>query len=148
MDPQKAKVDGKLFTKHLKKDLLPALRALYPGGDGIYVQDGASAHKCDLAQTYLTQELGRYGFVNKNQWPPKSPDLNPLDYHFWNALKVKVYEGRREPFTSIEQLKRRVKRVWDSAINMEQVQKSVVQFKKRLRAVMDTQGGPINHKFR
>ena len=76
------------------------------------------------------------------------PDLNPLDYHFWNALKVKVYEGRREPFTSIEQLKRRVKRVWDSAINMEQVQKSVVQFKKRLRAVMDTQGGPINHKFR
>ena len=99
-------------------------------------------------QSYLTQELGRYGFVNKNQWPPKSPDLNPLDYHFWNALKVKVYEGRREPFTSIEQLKRRVKRVWDSAINMEQVQKSVVQFKKRLRAVMDTQGGPINHKFR
>ena len=43
---------------------------------------------------------------------PKSPDSNPLDYYFWNALKVKVYEGLPKPFTSIEQLKRRVKRVW------------------------------------
>ena len=50
---------------------------------------------------------------------PKSPDLNPLDYYFWNALKVKVYEGLRKVFASIEQLKRRVKRVWDSVINEE-----------------------------
>ena len=50
---------------------------------------------------------------------PKSPDLNPLDYYFWNALNVKVYEGLRKVFASIEQLKRRVKRVWDCAINEE-----------------------------
>ena len=62
-----------------------------------------------------------------------------MDYYFWNALKVKVYEGLRKVFASIEQLKRRVKRVWDSAINEESVQKSVVKFKKRLGAVMDTQ---------
>ena len=78
-----------------------------------------------LAKNYLTQAFGRYGFANEKQWPPKSPNLNPLDYWFWNSLKEKVYEGRREPFRSV--LKRRVKRV---------------------RAVMDAQGGPISHKLR
>ena len=148
VNPQKTKVNGKYFTRHLEKDLVPSLHALYPDGNGIYVQDGASAHTSNLAQNYLTQEFGRYGFVNKNQWPPKSPDLNPLDYWFWNSLKNKVYEGRREPFSSIAQLKRRVKRVWDSAVNEEQLKKSILQFKKRLRAVMDAQGGPIVHKFK
>jgi len=22
-------------------------------------------------------------FINKEAWPPNSPDLNPLDYHVW-----------------------------------------------------------------
>jgi hypothetical protein len=96
----------------------------------------------------MTLSDGRHGFVNKNQWPPKSPDLNPLDYWFWNSLQTKVYEGRREPFTTIEQLKRRIKRVWNEAVEEEQLKKSILQFKKRLRAVMDAQGGQITHKFR
>ena len=64
VDPAKMKVDGKYFTKHLKKDLVPALHKLYPNGDGLYVQDGASAHTSNLAQNYLKQEFGRDGFVN------------------------------------------------------------------------------------
>lgn len=148
VNPANTKVDAKYFTSHLKKDLIPALSQLYPNGDGIYVQDGASAHTSNLAQEFLKKTFGRDGFVNKNQWPPKSPDLNPLDYWFWNSLKEKVYEGRTEPFESIEQLKRRVKRVWQSAIDDTQLKKSILQFKKRLRAVMDANGGPIVHKFR
>lgn len=148
VNPQKTKVNGKRFTRHLKKDLIPALRALYPNGDGIYVQDGASSHTSKLAQNFLSKELGRFRFVNKSQWPPKSPDLNPLDYFFWDSLSRRVYEGRREPFATIEQLKRRIKRVWKDAANDDQVKKSVLQFKKRLRAVIVTHGGPIVHKFR
>ena len=26
------------------------------------------------------------GFVKKDEWPPNSPDLNPLDYHVWGAM--------------------------------------------------------------
>ena len=94
------------------------------------------------------KELGRFRFVNKLQWPPKSPDLNPLDYWFWDSLSRKVYEGQREPFVTVEQLKRRIRRVWNDAANDDQVKKSVMQFKKRLRAVMDAYDGPIVHKFR
>ena len=127
---------------------MPAFPSLYPNGKGVYVQDGASAHTSNLVQDYLRQEFGRYGFVNKKQWPPKSPDLNPLDYWFWNALIERVYEGRRTPFISIEQLKRRVRRVWTSAINKHHLEKAVLQFKKRLNAVIQMEGGPIVHKFR
>ena len=130
INPQESKVNGKCFTKHLEKDLLPALNQLYPAGNGIYVQDGASSHTCSLTQNFLKEKLGRHGFVNNKQWPPKSPDLNPLDYHFWDALKEKVYEGRKEPFTSLDQLKRRVRRVWESANNDEHRKRAILQFRK------------------
>jgi hypothetical protein len=32
--------------------------------------------------------IGRGGAQN---WPPKSPDLNPLDYHVWGYLKAILY---------------------------------------------------------
>ena len=147
VDPGKQKVDAKYFANHLKRDLVPALHDLYPDGDGIYVQDGASAHTSNLAQDYLKEVFGRDGFVNKNQWPPKSPDLNPLDYYFWNAVKEKVYEGRREPFTNLAQLKRRIKYVWDAAFDEEASRKAITEFRKRLRAVVVNKGGPIVHLF-
>ena len=25
-------------------------------------------------------------FITKDEWPPNSPDLNPLDYHVWGAM--------------------------------------------------------------
>ena len=80
-----------------------------------------------------------------DQWPLKSLDLNPLDHWFWNALKEKVYEGRQEPFTSIGELKKRVQEVWKSAWNEQHLKKSVLQFKKKLNAVIQRQGEAILH---
>ena len=34
-------------------------------------------------------------FIGKDYWPPQSPDLNPIDYHVWDSLSEKVYEGRK-----------------------------------------------------
>ena len=42
-----------------------------------------------------------------------SLDVNPLDYFFWDLLKMKVYKGRGgEPFSSEEELKTKIKAVW------------------------------------
>jgi hypothetical protein len=35
--------------------------------------------------------IGRGGTQN---WPPRSPDLNPLDYHVWGYMKAVVYEQK------------------------------------------------------
>ena len=33
-------------------------------------------------------------FIEPDNWPPNSPDLNVLDYHVWSALQQKVYRHR------------------------------------------------------
>ena len=32
-------------------------------------------------------------FVKKDEWPPNSPDLNPLTYYFWDTMleRYKVF---------------------------------------------------------
>ena len=32
-------------------------------------------------------------FVKNTDWPPKSPDCNPLDYYFWDRVQEKVHDS-------------------------------------------------------
>lgn len=65
--------------------------------DGIWFQhDGAPPHTSALAQRWLGRNfprryIGRGGVVD---WPPRSPDLNPLDFGFWGILKSHVYREK------------------------------------------------------
>ena len=68
-------------------------RRLYPDGDDNYIfqQDSAPSLRCRLAQQFL--QANTPGFIHSDlsdTWPPNSPDLNPLDYYVWNALKELV----------------------------------------------------------
>ena len=62
--------------------------------DRIYFQqDGASAHFSRPVRKWLdsnfgTRWIGRGGPIH---WPPRSPDLTPLDFFLWNRLKSVVY---------------------------------------------------------
>lgn len=40
-------------------------------------------------------------------WPPRSPDLNPLDFFFWGALRAIVYRSGRAMRT-VADLRRRI----------------------------------------
>ena len=48
------------------------------------------------------QWIGRGGPV---AWPPRSPDLNPLDFYFWGHLKSVVYAT---PINTVEELRNRI----------------------------------------
>ena len=48
---------------------------------------------------FLTENIY---FIKKNEWPPMSPDLNPMDYAIWPALRELVYFQQIEPFTEEE----------------------------------------------
>ena len=73
----------------------------------------------------------------------RSPDLNELDYYFWNAMKERVYEGVRELFQDINLLERRITRVWSRVIHLEAVRKATEKFRPRIQCVVDNEGGPI-----
>ena len=57
-----------------------------------YQHDGAPRHFSQVISQYLNQQfpnrwIGRSGEQN---WPSRSPDLNPLDYHVWGCTKAMV----------------------------------------------------------
>ena len=80
----------------------------------VFQQDGAPPHWALDVRAYLNDELenrwvGRAAAADDALllWPPRSPDLTPLDYFLWGFIKGKVYYPPLA--TSIEQLKKRIR---------------------------------------
>lgn len=69
-----------------------------------YQCDGAPIHNTRHVQERLL-EIFRGKVIGRNMeqyWPPRSPDLTPLDFFLWGYLKQKVYKKR--PFRNIDHL--------------------------------------------
>ena len=86
-------------------------------------------------------------FIAKHERQPNAPDLNPLDYHGWDALSEAVYRQRREKFASTDELKAAIMAAWEE-VSLGTIRKSIDQWKPRLRAVVEADGGPISHIFK
>ncbi|CAK1592334.1 unnamed protein product [Parnassius mnemosyne] len=61
-----------------------------------FQQDGATAHTSNVAmpvvrQLFPNKVISRRGDI---PWPPRSPDLTPMDFFLWGYLKTKVYETK------------------------------------------------------
>lgn len=59
-----------------------------------YQHDGAPAHfainvRAHLDATFGRKWIGRGGPV---AWPPRSPDLSPLDFFVWGHMKSLIYD--------------------------------------------------------
>ena len=70
--------------------MFTAVKKLVKRDDWMFVQDRASSHRSNLVQDYLEKTL-QHRFVKCVEWPLSSPDVNPLDYFFWDLVKSKVY---------------------------------------------------------
>ena len=128
--------------------MFPAIKKLVKRYDWIFGQDSAPSHRPNLVQDFLEKTLKRR-FVKCVEWPSSSPDVNPLDYFFWNLVKTKVYQGRAgEPFSSKEELKTKIKAVWkDCETDLKPLQKAIKDFVPRLQAIEENQGYCINMIF-
>ena len=54
------------------------------GNDWTFQQDGAKPHFHEKTQEWWTNNFS--SFIQRNHWPPNSPDLSPLDYCLWDEL--------------------------------------------------------------
>jgi hypothetical protein len=90
------RMSSQLYLDFLQNELqellddlpLIALRQMW------FQQDGAPPHYGRQVRTYLDREfegrwIGRGGPI---PWPPRSPDLTPLDFFLWSYIKQKVYK--------------------------------------------------------
>jgi transposase len=134
----------KINTKYYTEDLLPLLiedcRTLLRN-EFIFQQDGAPAHTARQAQDWLQQHA--YDFIGKDQWPPNSPDLNPLDYCIWGVM-LERYEKHTPKPTNINELKVVLQQIWET-LPIATVQKAVLSFRKRLQACIRSDGGHFEH---
>ena len=79
--------EGTIDHARYIREVLPV--ALKYGNDilGTYwtfQQDGAMPHVHHLTQQWCKDNFP--SFIDKDHWPPNSPDLNPLDYSIWDEL--------------------------------------------------------------
>lgn len=89
------RLDGQAYLLFLQNDL-PALLEhvnLALLGRMWFQNDGAPCHfavsvRQHLNETYRNRWIGRSGTIS---WPPRSPDLNPIDFFIWGCYKEIVY---------------------------------------------------------
>ena len=88
-----------------------------------FQQDGARPHTTRLVLDWLASKFGNRVISNLTDrvWPPRSPDLSPLDFWFWGIC---LSELRGSPPNSIEELKETIN-TYASCLNPEKIRKAV-----------------------
>ena len=127
----------------LQTSILPAIRELC-GDETFYLQqDGAPPYYHLDVRMYLDETLpgrwiGRRGAV---KFPPRSPDLTPLDFYLWGSLKNDVY--RSKPAT-LDDLRESIA-MSCAAITLDRLQNVVQAADRRVRQCLDADCGHFEH---
>ncbi|RYP14446.1 hypothetical protein DL767_010390 [Monosporascus sp. MG133] len=127
-------VTSRRYIEVLERGLLP----FYEAGDP-FIQDNAPIHKAGAVKEFFE----RHG-VWVLEWPPHSPDLNPIE-HLWRALKDKIYEIEPEFGRLLDNEEERhrafeiIEDAW-SQLDLRLVVKLIKSFPNRLRAVRRARG--------
>jgi hypothetical protein len=137
---RKTKIDADYYVNSLLPSLVDDCENLMPG-DFIFQQDGAPAHTARLTQDWLAVNCPE--FIAKDEWPPNSPDLNPLDYHVWGAMLQKYQEHNPKP-TTADELKAVLQTIWDE-LPQQSVEKAIIAFRKRLQLCIEAEGRHFEH---
>ena len=87
-------VNADRYLQMLQQHVCPQLAQKRKLSSCIFMQDGAPPHFASRVRDYLLQTFGSNRLISRGCdqfWPPRSPDLNPLDYWFWGWMKARIY---------------------------------------------------------
>ena len=137
-------VNGQRYEALLSNFVLPKLREKPDVMEQlIFQQDGAPPHIYRPVKSLLRENFGNR-IISRHfpeQWPPRSPDLNPLDFWLWGYLKSRVFQHAPQ---SIDELKVAI-RAEISLLRHDDLKKAVLHFADRASAVIEQNGGHFEH---
>ena len=79
-DRSKGGVDWYRYRQVLQEKLLLFVKELDAAGrDPLVIEDGAASHK----SKWTKQQYRQWGLQKIEDWPPRSPDINPIEQAWW-----------------------------------------------------------------
>lgn len=133
------KVDGimnaRQYISILDQNLAESANKMNIGDQYIFMQDNDPKHTARITKQFFEQRA-----INVLDWPPQSPDLNPIE-NLWSILDSKVpTHRRRNPNLFFESLQS----TWNE-LPHELLEKLVESMPARLQAVLATRGGSTKY---
>lgn len=141
------RLNGELYLGFLN-DTLPPLLENVPLNDRVrlwFMHDGAPPHFSINVREYLNQNyndrwIGRGG---PTAWPPRSPDLNPLDFCIWEYLKSLVYS---RPVDNLADLRQQIEDACRTIRrNPGRFERIRASFLRRCEVCVQMEGGHVEH---
>lgn len=126
-----ANLDAKLQKQILVDHLLPSARDLFDAGkEWFFLHDIDKKFKSNLVQDWLESKS-----VRCIDFPPYSPDLNPIE----NLWAVLAREVEKTPCSTVKELMDCVEEVWQTACKPLMAE-LVASMPRRIEAVLEAKG--------
>lgn len=134
---------GETYLGYLQNDIRALLQN---AGNIVWQQDGAPPHNARQVRLFLDESyhtwIGTHGPI---AWPPRSPDLTPLDYFLWGTLKEEIYkEGSNTPETLQNKISSKIRELNRNPQKLAEVRNN---FLKRIRVCIQQNGGHFEQFF-
>ena len=121
------------YLDTLRDYLVPEIEAVRElGVDMVFMQDNAPCHKTNLVMNFLATNR-----IQTLNWPPQSPDLNPIE-NLWAIVKARRFKKFGIPRTRIELIEQ-IFEMWN-AIDQELLDTLVDSIENRLKEVVRLRG--------
>ena len=125
------------YTETLQKHLIPTAGTKFPDGNYIFQQDNATCHKAKLTKQFLQNNE-----IQVMEWPPYSPDLNPIE-NLWAILKQKLSQNG---YSTKSELVNNVRRIWEEDADIRRHCHTLSDSMcNRIRKCIQNKGGPISY---
>ena len=125
-------INSDKYIEILNECLIPTCETLYPDG-WFLIQDNAPCHKSAKTMEWL-REQG----IQLIDWPPGSPDLNPIE-EIWQVMKRRLEE---EMGLNSEMTVRKIMEIWENIMH-ETLKTFIESMKHRIEQCIKLRGDTI-----
>jgi len=127
------KMDKEVYQGILELNLRSSAKKLKLGRKFTFQQDQDPKHTAKTTKSWFINHK-----IDVMEWPPQSPDLNPIE-HLWRVLEIRIRARDRLPKNARE-LQEALAEEWEN-ISPDDTSKLVKSMQKRCMAVIAAKGG-------